>query len=76
MSLLRQFKTSLFKNFTSTKKHKTLTSEQKQKMLLKTSKGKIVTYSLICILCFCVSVLVPFSAFGAFCALCACKIFS
>ena len=46
MSLLRQFKTSLFKNFTSTKKHKTLTSEQKQKMLLKTSKGKIVTYRL------------------------------
>ena len=35
MRLLGQFEISLFKNLTSTKKHKTLTSKQKQKMLLK-----------------------------------------
>ena len=34
-------------------------------MLLKTSKEKIFTYSLICVLCFCLSVFVLFSAFGA-----------
>ena len=37
----------------------------------KTSKGKIVTYSPICVLCFCLIVIVPFSAFGAFSAFCA-----
>ena len=32
------------------------------------SKGKIVTYLLICVLCFCPSVFMSFSAFGVFCA--------
>ena len=35
-------------------------------MLLKTSKGKIVTYSLICVLCFCLGVFVPFIDFYTF----------
>ena len=73
---------SFIQKFHEQKKHKTLTSEQKLKMLLKTSKRKIVTYSLICVLCFCLSVFVsfsafvPFSAFNAFGAFSACEIFS
>ena len=42
-------------------------------MLLKTSKEEKVTYSLICILCFCLGGTVPLGAFGTFGA---CKIFS
>ena len=45
--------------------HKKAQNELK-KSSLKASKGKIVTYSLICVLCFCPSVFVPFSAFSAF----------
>ena len=67
---------------TSTKKHKTAYSKQKQKNAYKKqSKRKKVTYSLICVLCFCVVVFCAFacfyafSAFSAFNGFSACKIF-
>ena len=53
---------SFIQNFNN---HKKAQNELK-KSSLKASKGKIVTYSLICVLCFCPSVFVPFSAFSAF----------
>ena len=37
-------------------------------MRLKTSKGKKVTYSLICVLCFCAFSWLRLCSFGAFCA--------
>ena len=62
MRLFGQFYSSLLKSFTSTKSSKRLQASKNKKMLLKTSKGKIVTCSLISVLCFCLGVFMPFGA--------------
>ena len=51
-------------------KHKKAQSAYKRTKIKNapTSTRKIVTYSLICVLCFCLSAFVLFSAFSAFCA--------
>ena len=46
------------------KSTKRLQANKNKKYSWKTSKGKIVTYSLIYVLCFCPSVFVPFGAFS------------
>ena len=67
--VIRAILNFFIQNFHNRKKEQNAYKRTKIKNAPKrASKGKIVTYLLICVLCFCPSVFMSFSAFGVFCA--------